>query len=415
MKKAAVLIEKIPYWLRLFLLLQILVVVSWFFGERLLPIRTETFLGRGLGEHIDKPLIWSRANFDGFYYAKIARDGYQYLQQAFFPFYPQLIKFFQPFFKSFNLQESNSFILSGIFISSACFIFCLYFFGRLFREEGEEEKTIRKALLFLVLFPTSFYFISVYTESVFLFLVLLAFWLAKKRKWLLAGLIGGLASYTRLAGVFLLPALLYEYYDEESRRTMKERVIAVKQRVFHFDIKYLPLFLKSRLRHIQNIFFISLSSWGLIYYMSYLKRTVNDPFYFIKVQPGFGAQRSINRLIMLYQVFWRYLKMIFTVDCSDWIYFTVWLELLIGLLFIGLLILGWTKFKLKKSWMIFATLAYVLPTLTGTFSSMPRYILVCFPCFLILSKLKLPKLIFVLSLLLLLICTILFVRGYWIG
>jgi len=397
----------LKYILKLFVLLQLIVIFSWFVGERFFPIR-ETFLGKGLEETVNQPLVWSRANFDGFHYAKIARDGYQYLQQAFFPFYPKLIKFFQPMF--------HSFIISGIFVSSTFFILYLWMMKNLLEEEGEKQETIKNTLLFLVLFPTSFYLVSVYTESLFLFLVLLSFWLAKRKSWLLAGLTAGLASYTRPVGILLLPALVYEYYQSESKRKMKERILAAKEALIEkLKPKYLVYFLKSRWSHFKNLIFLSLSSWGLLSYMFYLKRTTGDWFYFARVQPSFGAQRSVNKVIMLYQVFWRYLKMIFTVNPRSYVYFNVWFEFLIALLFLTLLFLGWFIFKLRRSWMIFATLAYLLPTLTGTFSSMPRYVLACFPCFLVLAKLKLPKLIYFISGTLLLICTALFVRGYWIS
>lgn len=398
----------LKYVLKLFFLLQLVVVFSWFLGEKFLPMR-ETFSGKGLGEMISQPLVWSRANFDGFHYTKIARDGYQYLQQAFFPFYPKLIKFFQPVFRSF--------IVSGIFISSLFFLLFLWLMKKLLEEEGEKEEAIKKTLLFLVLFPTSFYFVSVYTESLFLFLVLLSFWWAKRKQWLLAGLTAGLASYTRLVGIFLFPALVYEYYQSESKRKMKERLLAARKALIEkLSFKYLLYFFKSRWPHFKNLTFLSLSSWGLLSYMYYLKRTTSDWFYFARVQPDFGAQRSVNKLIMLYQVFWRYFKMITDINLiKTYAYFNVWLEFLIALLFLVLLILGWLVFEIRRSWMIFASLAYLLPTLTGTFSSMPRYVLVCFPCFLVLAKLKLPKIVYLISGALLLLCTALFVRGYWVA
>lgn len=395
------------YIFRLFIFLQILFAFSWFLGERFFPLR-EDFLGKGLGEVVNQPLLWSRANFDGFHYTKIARDGYQYLQQAFFPFYPQLIKFFQPLF--------GSFIVSGIFLSSVFFFLSLWFFKEILKEEGEKEEVIKKSLLFLVLFPTSFYFISVYTESLFLFLTLFSLYLAKKKKWLLAGLVAGFASYTRLVGIFLFPALVHEYYLSESRRKMKERIGAARVNLIkRLNFHYFANFLKNRIGHLKNFIFLSFSSWGLLTYIAYLKRTVGDGFYFAKVQPGFGAGRTVDKVIMIYQVFWRYLKMILTVNVKNPIYFTLWLEFSISALFLVLLALAWWKFKIRSSWLTFSTLAFFLPTLTGTFSSMPRYVLICFPCFLVLAKIRLPKTAFLLSGLLLLICSALFIRGYWIG
>jgi len=354
-------------------------LVAWAVGEKIVSFR-ERFLGKGLGEKVSS-LFWSRANFDGFHYTKIARDGYQYAQQAFFPLYPKLIKFFSRFFKSY--------IISGLFISHLAFFLLLWFLFKLFKEEGIEESRIKQALFLLVIFPTSFYFLSVYSESLFLFFVILSFYLARKGKFLAAGLVGGLASYTRPVGVFLFPALLVEYYQIASRRKMKDRLLALKERLTHPRRNHFLYLLQTRLPHLKNLFFISLSLWGLGKYMFFLKKTQNDWLYFAHVQPSFGAQRTVNRIILLYQVFWRYLKMVVTVYPKQWLYFNVWFELIISSLFLFLLVWGWYKrkeYKIRNSWLVFATAAYLLPTLTGTFSSMPRYVLVCFPCFLVLSR-----------------------------
>ena len=398
------------YIFKLFLFLQAAFVISCLLGQKFLPLQTE-FLGQKFGEFVHQPLLWSRANFDGFHYLSIARNGYGYLEQMFFPFYPKLIRFFCPLF--------NSFIFSGLFISSLFFILCLKLLSDLLSGEGENKKAIKKTLLFLVLFPTSFYFLSVYTESLFLFLILLSFWLARKKKWLLAGLTAGLTSYTRLVGICLLPALVCEYYESESGRKMKERIKSVRiGLIYKFRIEYLIYFFKSRWVHLKNLFFIFLSAWGLLAHAYYVKKTCDGWLYFIKIRPSFGGQRLANKLIMPYQVFWRYLKMIFTVNPKSFIYFNVWFEFLTALLFLGLLAWGWYKRKqnkIKTSWLVFSSLVYLLPTLTGTFSSMPRYVLTCFPCFLVLAKLKLPKIIYFFSGALLLLCAALFARGYWIA
>ncbi len=245
---------------------------------------------------------------------------------------------------------------------------------------------------------------------------------------MLAGLIAGLASYTRLVGIFLLPALLVEYYQQESRRRISQRAVAIRNKLAHFHFHYLLDTLRSRTKHLKVFLFVSLSSWGLLKYMYYLKQSQGDWLYFIKIQSNFGAQRSVNKLTLLYRVFWRYLKMIVTVNPRQWLYFNLWLELLIAVLFLGLLTWGWYKrkeYKIRDSWLIFATLAYLLPTLTGTFSSMPRYVLVCFPAFITLARLfanlkekklkEIKWLYLAISLFLLLISSMLFFRGYWVA
>ncbi|HWK81766.1 MAG TPA: mannosyltransferase family protein [Thermomicrobiales bacterium] len=61
-----------------------------------------------------------------------------------------------------------------------------------------------RTLWAVALFPTSFFFTAVYTESLFLLLAVSALYAARRRMWWLAGLIGLLAALTRSAGVMLL-------------------------------------------------------------------------------------------------------------------------------------------------------------------------------------------------------------------
>jgi len=82
-----------------------------------------------------------------------------------------------------------------------------------------------------------------------------------------------------------------------------------------------------------------------------------------------------------------------------------------------LLVIGYIK-RIRISYLIFSFLAITIPTFTGTFSSMPRYVLVAFPLFIVLGliKNKLMK-IFLLSIffLLLSIFTLLFTSGHWVA
>jgi len=397
------------YIVKIFVLLNFLVILTWVWGL-VFPIRLSPFLGLCLQEKINNSFFWSRANFDGVHHVSIARSGYGYLQQAFFPFYAWLIRAVHRVLPFLSLIES------GVFISLVCFLGILFLLAKLFKLEGEKKAVVKKSLLFLVIFPTSFYFVSVYTESLFLFLALLSFYLAHKKHWLYAALVAGLASYTRLVGIFLLPALLWEYYLYESKRGMKKRLVAAKKNLKKkLNFRYFIYLFKTRWPHIKNGLFIFTSGWGLVVYMLFLNATKQDYLYFLHVQPGFGAQRTIGKVIMFYQVIWRYIKMIFTVNPLSLIYFNVWFELLVTLLFAYLLILGWFKFKIRSSWMLFSTLAFILPSVTGTFSSMPRYVLVCFPCFLVLAKIKLSRWGYYLSVSFFVIVSYLFFRGHWIA
>lgn len=331
------------------------------------------------------PFFWNRASFDGMHYLDIARKGYDIHQQAFFPFYPKLIKWLTPTFAGRDL-------MAGMIVSYFSFFFSLFLLYKLVRLDYKDE-VARRTVIFLVIFPTSFFFGLVYTESLFLFLLLASFYSVRKERWLLAGIFGALAANTRLVGVFIFPALLYEWWLMEKREVRSGKLDKA--------IKIIPLLL------------IPL---GLLSYMRFLWLKHNDPLMFIHSQPFFGAGRSGGRIILLYQVFWRYLKMIFTTK-ADPLYFTVWLEFLVAIGFIFLLIKAYTR-KVRISYLIFSGLSFIAPTISGTFSSLPRYVLILFPCLIYLGAMKnnlLRRSLIVVFVVLGIVCATLFFRGYWIA
>ena len=365
-------------------------------------------------ERYSNPFWYSRANFDGFYYLSIARGGYGQLQEAFFPLYPRLIRLLT--------RPTGDFLVSGLLISGLSLMGAVYFLGKLMLISGEKESVARKTILALLFFPTSFYFLSVYTESFFLFLAVLTFWFAKKNRWLEAGLISGLAAYTRAIGIFLVPALLFEYWSQRSlkgRKKFQNSLISSikKPGVFWRYLKEI----ERKLYHFKNTFYIFLGSWGLIAYGLELLRKKGDFFYLIHVQPGLGGVRPLDKFVLPYQVVWRYLKMFVLVEKNILRYYTVWFEFLVAGSIAVLLILGLTKrYRVPKSMLIYGWLVFILPTLTGTLLSIPRFVLVIFPAFWVLGKIldkfhKLTVVYYSISVILLAIAIIFFARGYWIS
>ena len=161
---------------------------------------------------------------------------------------------------------------------------------------------------------------------------------------------------------------------------------------------------------------ISLGSLGFVLYSGYLWYHFADPLYYFHVQSEFGGGRQ-ESLIFFPQVVWRYLKILTTTpfDMRYLIYIQEFLTSVGGL---TLLLIGHKRVRLSL-W-FFSLTALLLPTLTGTFSSMARYILVVPAFFIILNQLLAPHprlriTWLVLSALLLIFNTILFVQGYWVA
>lgn len=67
----------------------------------------------------------------------------------------------------------------------------------------------RRAVVLTMVFPFSFFFGMPYTESLFLLLTLLTFYLFRRRHWIRGGAAGALTTATRVNGILMVPALAW--------------------------------------------------------------------------------------------------------------------------------------------------------------------------------------------------------------
>jgi hypothetical protein len=147
--------------------------------------------------------VWQR--FDTLWYLRIATQGYSPhdASTVYFPLYPLLIRVLGKVFL-------GNYLLAAIVISNLAYIgvlACLYKLAEMqFGRAGA-----RRTMVYLAVFPTAFFFLAPYTESLFLLFNLAAFLCASNKRWWLAGAMGFLASLTRLQGIVLLVPLLYMY------------------------------------------------------------------------------------------------------------------------------------------------------------------------------------------------------------
>lgn len=365
--------------------------------------------------------LYSWGNFDGVHYLTIIDQGYlgAGLIQAFFPLYPLL---------GLGLSSIIGSPLVSLMLINLLGLVGLYCVWPKFATSfGLTEQEADWAWLSLLFFPTGFFLAAAYTESLFLFLIVGCFWLARTKRWGWAVALASAATATRIIGVFILPALLIEAWiqfkeaDSAKKKQLKALLKQVSDRKFKKLsasliglVQSIPTFIKQKAGLLA---LVTCSISGLALYMAFLYWHFQDPLYFYRVQAEFGAGRQ-ESLILFPQVIWRYLKILATYQAFDWRYFAYIQEL--GLALISLTILIYSFFKLRTSLVFFGLAAWLLPTLTGTFSSMPRYVLVCLPVFLLLGKWAnssslIRFLYFGLAGLLLMLNTILFIQGYWVA
>lgn len=155
----------------------------------------------------DGGLTWGEAfqqlqRWDAAHYIRLIEEGYQgytengqHLFLVFFPGYVWAVRLLR--------LVIPSTALAGTALSCLCYGgACCY----LYRLAGEayNSRVARDALLYMSLFPFSFFSGLVMTEGLFLLATTGACWYAWRGKWLAFGLFGALAALTRMTGLLVI-------------------------------------------------------------------------------------------------------------------------------------------------------------------------------------------------------------------
>jgi Mannosyltransferase (PIG-V) len=195
------------------------------------------------------------ANWDGVWYIRIAGHGYAAYpdSQAFFPLYPLLVHYL-------GRALGSEFELAGIVLSLACFLaLCVMLYKLAAREFS--PRVGYWTVVFLSVFPTSLFFQAVYTESLFVLLVVTCFYFSRRGTWPLAGLAGLLATATHVSGIVLVLPTALLYLRERGWDPRRIRLSAAA---------------------------LLLVPGGLLLWMAYLKRTFGDALLFRQAEAHWG-------------------------------------------------------------------------------------------------------------------------------
>lgn len=320
-------------------------------------------------------------NFDGKNYLEIAISGYENKVLAvFFPMYPLLVRIF-----SLNLILNP--ILVGLAISYTCAFLTIIFLYKLL-EKKYNEKVATRSLLLLLLFPSSFYLFAYYTESLFLLFAVLTFWFIDNKKMFLASLIVALATATRLMGLALVVVIFYEGLK------------------FFRNQRKLP-------------WWVMVAPLGILAFMTYSWWQFSDPFLMISNQtdPRFGRTLSFLGPILIFKdALTKVIVGPLVSYDSPFVYQVIVIEFLMAVYGVFLLVFSFKK--LPSNYFIYLIASIAIIFWGSALSSIARYLLVIFPMYIYLA-LHLPKNIRVvwgvISFLLLVFSSSLFLRNYWIA
>jgi hypothetical protein len=200
-------------------------------------------------------LLSSWDNWDARHLVTIGEHGYFSLSSdahatAFFPLFPLLV--------SALLLVGLHPVAAGLVVSAlTSFVAGAYLFR--IAEEEVGEGAGRRALVYLMLFPTAVFLVAPYSEAVFLAGAIAAFYYARRQRWHLVGVPAAVAMGARFAGVFVLLGLAVEF---------------LRQR----DL--------SAARFARAGAALAIGAAPLVAYCIYLAQTTGDPFHFV------GAQRA---------------------------------------------------------------------------------------------------------------------------
>jgi hypothetical protein len=318
--------------------------------------------------------IWER--WDAPHYFEVARYGYgppgDPALIAFFPLLPALIAV-----GSLVVEPlvAGMLVAFGATLASAAGLY------RLMRLD-QGRRTARLGVLAMSVFPTAFALVAPYSEGVFLAFVVWSFVFARTGRWSAAGMCAFFAGLARLQGVFLLPALVVEYW-------------------------------LSRRRIDRDMAWLLLGLGGPLVYLGINAVIYGDPLYFLTIQKTLFQHATTAPWVVLGDA---YAGAMAVQPTESWA--TVYLAPFAAFVVLALTFL-WTIVGKgsRPSYAVYTGLTFLSFASLSWPISMPRYLIGVFPIFIVAGKLgRRPSLgppLFVASTLLFGICLTLFVTGHW--
>ena len=346
-----------------------------YLGSKTFPLVANNSPGAiGDGKYFNYWLSW--AQWDGGNYLSIAAHGYQNTQYyAFAPLFPLSVKFF-------SLLLSSNIFTTGLVIANVAFVIFLLFFNY-YLKRNYSLKVANSSLVTFLTFPTAFFGVAYYSESLFLLFVIVFLIFLSRRNYTGSAILVIFASLTRFIGIFLTISMFYTYLLDKKFRWSKLGISFASLFFSFIGIFSYMVFMKFSAGHYLQ-FLLSQSFW---------QRTAQDP-----VSTIFSYLWSI--ITLQHRPINDYFDLISTVS------------------FIFLLI--WGVRRISTSLWLFSTLAILIPASTGTLSGIPRYQLASIGSFIIIGqmleehpKLKIP--FWTISLLMQALLAVLFINGHWVA
>lgn len=306
--------------------------------------------------------------WDALFYTEIATKGYEYPQQNFFPLLPIIIRLVNQFTGNIYLTTHTIHTMNGILLS------ILFYQTSIIVSQANPAKNL---ILFLT-YPGSIFIIANYAEGILATCVVTAILFIEHKKYLPASILIGLASGTKLVGIFANTFLMFSS-------------IPIR----------------------KKLFYMSIGSTGLILYMIYLGITENNPFLFASAQkewckPDYPCTLMFPLSTIIMWIGRSQELLAFPAIMID-LFYTL----------IGLIILSLAYKKIHYKYILYALAIAILWLSTSKIISMTRYLTVAIPVFLVTFDLiknsKIQNTVIISNFILQLIHIGMFSNYIWVG
>jgi hypothetical protein len=292
-------------------------------------------------QYCKSKLLNCLGNWDSGWYLNVAKNGYVsdtinggQSNYGFFPFYPVAIKLL-------GLLIHNNFV-AGIIISNLLLLISSMYLFLLSLNFYQNRSIALMAVGILFFFPGSYLLSGVYSESAFICFSIMSIYFFEKRDYALCGISGFFLTLTRPFGVLILVPLFLRYVSK-------------------YGIDFKP-----------KVIYLALIPLGMFSFFTYCYLTTGDFLLYVHAkETGWGTKYAIP-----WQVLIQGLR---TTD--HYLYFNALYTLTIVVLSVFLMSYGPLYFLLWVLLLIIAPLSNGIVNLV----CMPRYILVCFPLFMMLA------------------------------
>ena len=205
----------------------VLALLAVYFATRLLLLLA-AYLLSAFGHH---NFLHELANWDGLWYREVANNGYlnhpsnAQTTLGFFPLYPLTIWIAEPVFTVLTAHGAIwAATVAGVLISTIGGAVATYLVYRLATEWWDRKVGFKAAVLFAV-FPGSVVFSMVYSEGLLLPLAAGCLLALGHRRWLMAGILAGVATAVQPVAIVLVAACAVAAFIEWRRSGWQRPVL----------------------------------------------------------------------------------------------------------------------------------------------------------------------------------------------